>query len=123
MFRRTTVILGVVQIANSGVETVEEISSRLMTALESIEPNRLMVAPDCGLGLLDKQTALAKLDHLVRAAQSIPLGERTLASLAGAREPPTDDRVGLPFPEAHGSTTPRHSSSKVTRISYQTLLT
>ncbi len=71
-FRRTTVLLGVVAIARSRVETVEEIRERLLLALEHIEPERLMAAPDCGLGILGRERAIAKLRNLCQAAHSLP---------------------------------------------------
>ena len=44
-FRTTTVILGVVAIASSRVETVEEIRARLAEALAHIDARRLIAAP------------------------------------------------------------------------------
>ena len=70
-FKTTTVILGVVAIAKSRVETVEEIGSRLKTALENIDAARLIAAPDCGLGMLGKELALQKLSNLTAAAQMV----------------------------------------------------
>ena len=71
-FSRTTVLLGVVAIASSRIETVEEIRERLHLALNHIESNRLVAAPDCGLGILGRQRALAKLRNLCQAAHSLP---------------------------------------------------
>ncbi|MEC9092348.1 MAG: cobalamin-independent methionine synthase II family protein [Planctomycetota bacterium] len=71
-FSRTTVLLGVVAIAKSRVETVEEIRSRLQLALNHIEPHRLMVAPDCGLGILGRTRSVKKLRNLCQAARSLP---------------------------------------------------
>jgi 5-methyltetrahydropteroyltriglutamate--homocysteine methyltransferase len=73
-FSRTTVILGVVAIARSRVEPVEEIAARLREALEHIEAGRLMAAPDCGLGMLDRATAIAKMTNMVAAARSVGFG-------------------------------------------------
>ncbi len=70
-FENTAVIFGAVAIANSQVESVEEIRSRLKTALEHIDPERLLAAPDCGLGLLGRKLAMAKLRNLCEAARSI----------------------------------------------------
>ncbi len=67
----TTVILGVVAIAKSRVESVEEIRTRLAAALEHIDARRLIAAPDCGLGLLGRERALAKLRALAEAARSL----------------------------------------------------
>jgi len=70
-FNTTSVIFGAVAIAKSRVETVEEIRERLLAALQHIDPARLIAAPDCGLGLLSRDQALAKLTNLCLAARSI----------------------------------------------------
>jgi 5-methyltetrahydropteroyltriglutamate--homocysteine methyltransferase len=70
-FAHTTVILGVVTIAKSRVEPVEEIRARLAAALDHIDAARLIAAPDCGLGLLGRELALEKLNNLCRAAQGL----------------------------------------------------
>ena len=51
-FESTTVILGAVAVACSRVETVREVADRLAGALRHIPADRLMAAPDCGLGFL-----------------------------------------------------------------------
>ena len=70
-FMNTTVIFGAVAIAKSHIETVEEIQTRLIQALEHIDADRLIVAPDCGLGLLSREQAIAKLTNLCKAAKSV----------------------------------------------------
>ena len=70
-FTDTQVIFGVIAIARSRVEPVEEISSRLSQALEHIDAQRLIAAPDCGLGMLDRDTAVAKMKNLVAAAHAV----------------------------------------------------
>ncbi len=67
-FHDTTVIFGAVAIAKSRVESVDEIVARLEQALEHIDKNRLIVAPDCGLGLLGRELSLAKLKNMCTAA-------------------------------------------------------
>lgn len=67
----TTAILGVVAIAKSRLETIEEIEQRLLTALQHIDPDRLIAAPDCGLGLLDRSLAIAKLTNMCEAAKKV----------------------------------------------------
>ena len=69
--RATGVMLGVIAIANSRLATVEEITGRLQTALEQIDADRLVAAPDCGLGFLNRESALAKLTNMVAAAKSV----------------------------------------------------
>lgn len=70
-FASTTVILGVVAIARSRVESVAQIEARGKAALQHIDSERLMLAPDCGLGMLSRAVAVAKLTHLVQAAQRL----------------------------------------------------
>jgi len=67
-FTRSTVILGCVDIANTRVEGVEEISGRLSNARRHIEPDRLIAAPDCGLAMLDRPTVVRKMTNLAEAA-------------------------------------------------------
>jgi len=71
MFQNTTVIFGVVAIAKSAVETIDSIEERLREALKHIDADRLMAAPDCGLGLLGRDLAYEKLCHLGAAAKRI----------------------------------------------------
>ena len=70
-FGDTTVILGVVGIASSRVETVDEIAARLRAALDHIDADRLMAAPDCGLIMLGADLTRAKLGRLVEAARAV----------------------------------------------------
>ncbi|MFT5219255.1 MAG: 5-methyltetrahydropteroyltriglutamate--homocysteine methyltransferase [Planctomycetota bacterium] len=67
----TTVIFGVVAIAKSRVEPVDEIRERLLMALNHIDADRLIAAPDCGLGLLGRELAMAKMRNLSEAAHSL----------------------------------------------------
>ena len=60
-FARTTVILGVLAIARSQTETVAAVEGRLREALSYIPSERLVAAPDCGLGYLGRDLARSKL--------------------------------------------------------------
>ncbi len=71
MFANTTVIFGVVAIAKSRVESMDEIRERLVQALGHIDNDRLIAAPDCGLGILGRELAMAKLKNMCDAAKSI----------------------------------------------------
>jgi 5-methyltetrahydropteroyltriglutamate--homocysteine methyltransferase len=63
---RKTVILGVLDLADaSPVETAEEVAARIRAALGHIEPDRLMLAPDCGMKYLPRAVAFAKLRAMV----------------------------------------------------------
>ena len=70
-FSRKTIIFGSVAIARSRIETVEEVAGRLREALDHIDRERLVVAPDCGLGLLTPEIASKKLDVMVRATKIV----------------------------------------------------
>jgi len=71
LYKTTSVILGVVAIAQTRIESIEEIEARLADALYHIDEDRLIAGPDCGLGMLKRNTAKAKLKNLVSAARSI----------------------------------------------------
>ncbi|MGI9332055.1 MAG: cobalamin-independent methionine synthase II family protein, partial [Gammaproteobacteria bacterium] len=67
-YKSTTVLLGVIAIARSQVEAVDEIKGRLEQALNHIDRHRLVAAPDCGLGMLGRELACKKLTQLCTAA-------------------------------------------------------
>ncbi len=71
MFKDTTVIFGVIAIAQSQIETVDMLQNRLKNALQHIDSERLIAAPDCGLGLLGRDLAIAKLNNLCEAVRQI----------------------------------------------------
>ena len=70
-FRNSSVIFGSVAIAQSRLESVEEIAARLTTALHHIDRDRLIAAPDCGLAMLGRELAMKKLKNLCEAAASV----------------------------------------------------
>ena len=70
-FDSTAVILGVITIASSKIETSEYINQRLELALQHIDADRLLAAPDCGLMMLGRKLALAKLKNMCAAAASV----------------------------------------------------
>ncbi len=70
-FATTKIIFGVVAIARSQVESVDEIRDRLKLALNHIDADRLIAAPDCGLGLLGRELAMSKMKNLSDAAHSL----------------------------------------------------
>ena len=50
------------------VETPEVVAERIRAALRHIEPERLLVAPDCGMKYLPRDVARGKLRALVEGA-------------------------------------------------------
>ena len=69
-FDSKTIILGVVKIASSEMESEEKIKQRVLQALEHIDKRRLILAPDCGLGFLPKKLCLPKLKIMTKVAKS-----------------------------------------------------
>ena len=68
-FEKKSVIFGAVAIASSRIETEDEIINRINSALNHIDRNRLVIAPDCGLGLLTPELAVAKLSVMCSAVK------------------------------------------------------
>jgi 5-methyltetrahydropteroyltriglutamate--homocysteine methyltransferase len=70
--RDKTVILGVLDLSDdSPPETADEVAARIEGALAFIEPERLQVAPDCGMKYLSRDVAFAKLTALVDGAARV----------------------------------------------------
>jgi len=70
-FSKTTVIFGSIAIAKSKVEKVEDVAKRISQALQHIDRERLIAAPDCGLGFLNRELAMEKLTVLSQAASQV----------------------------------------------------
>ena len=68
-FTKTKIIFGLVKIASSEEETVDEIQSRVQDALKYIKAEQLIAAPDCGLGHLPRDLAMNKLKKMVEAVK------------------------------------------------------
>ena len=63
------VVLGVIDLGTSGVETAAVVADRIRAALRHLPPERLVVAPDCGMKYLARDVAFAKLQALVVGAR------------------------------------------------------
>ena len=68
-YKNTKIIFGVIKIASSKIETVEEIEDRIKETLKFISKEQLIVAPDCGLGHLNRELAIKKLKIMSLAAK------------------------------------------------------
>jgi 5-methyltetrahydropteroyltriglutamate--homocysteine methyltransferase len=65
-------IVGVIDLADdSPVEEVETVVRRIRNALEFVDPERLVLAPDCGMKYLPRTKAFQKLSVLARAAAKV----------------------------------------------------
>jgi 5-methyltetrahydropteroyltriglutamate--homocysteine methyltransferase len=63
--------VGVVDSKNTQVETPELIASRIRNALKVVPADRLLVAPDCGLGYFSRTVAYAKLRAMGQATMQL----------------------------------------------------
>lgn len=63
------VILGAVAVARTKVEREEEVVNRVREALKFIPPARLILAPDCGLGMLPLNIIKEKIQVMVKVAR------------------------------------------------------
>ena len=63
-----TVVLGVLDLADSAPETADVVATRIRAALRFVPPERLVPAPDCGMKYLARDVALAKLKALADGA-------------------------------------------------------
>ena len=70
-YKKTKIIIGLIKIASSIEETEQEIQKRVKDVLEHIDRERLIAAPDCGLGHLPRELAMTKLKTLVEAVKDI----------------------------------------------------
>jgi 5-methyltetrahydropteroyltriglutamate--homocysteine methyltransferase len=62
------IAVGVLDLNDPGVEPVEVIAGRIRQALEHVDPERLVLAPDCGMKYLPRETAYGKLRAMAQAA-------------------------------------------------------
>jgi 5-methyltetrahydropteroyltriglutamate--homocysteine methyltransferase len=67
-FSTKTIILGVIDLGDMTIETPEGIADRIREALNVIPPERLMVAPDCGMKYLPRDIAYRKLRAMTLGA-------------------------------------------------------
>jgi len=66
------VVLGVIDLDdNAPVETPAAVAAQIRAALTHITPERLMLAPDCGMKYLARATAFAKLCALVEGTKIV----------------------------------------------------
>ena len=67
-----TVIVGVIDLSDeSPVEDVDTVARRIRNALQFVDPERLILAPDCGMKYLPRDKAFGKLRALAVAAESL----------------------------------------------------
>lgn len=64
-----TIILGVLDLSTPEVESVETVAARARRAFDRIPPAQLVLAPDCGMKYLPRDSAFGKMRALAGAAR------------------------------------------------------
>jgi 5-methyltetrahydropteroyltriglutamate--homocysteine methyltransferase len=66
--RGKTIILGVLDLSDMKIETPETVVARIRRALPHVDPDKLVIAPDCGLKYLPREIAFGKMKAMVDGA-------------------------------------------------------
>jgi 5-methyltetrahydropteroyltriglutamate--homocysteine methyltransferase len=61
-------MIGVLDLGSTQIETPEQVADRIRRALDVLPPERLIVAPDCGMKYLSREIAFGKLCAMVKGA-------------------------------------------------------
>jgi len=62
-------MVGCIDLSDPKVESVETVVERIERALPYIKPENVILAPDCGMKYLARETAVGKLRAMVEAAK------------------------------------------------------
>jgi 5-methyltetrahydropteroyltriglutamate--homocysteine methyltransferase len=65
------IVLGVLDLGSSDVEPPDVVADRIRKALTVLPPERLVVAPDCGMKYLPRERAFRKLEAMVAGARLV----------------------------------------------------
>ncbi|SCK42336.1 5-methyltetrahydropteroyltriglutamate--homocysteine methyltransferase [Variovorax sp. HW608] len=65
------VMVGCIDLSDPAVESPETIAGRIRRALPYIEPENVILAPDCGMKYLPRDSAIGKLRAMVAAARML----------------------------------------------------
>jgi 5-methyltetrahydropteroyltriglutamate--homocysteine methyltransferase len=66
-----TIILGVIDLSDIGVETPETVAARIRAAFKVVPPERIVVAPDCGMKYLPRDVAFGKMKAMVEGTKIV----------------------------------------------------
>jgi 5-methyltetrahydropteroyltriglutamate--homocysteine methyltransferase len=66
-----TIMLGVLDLSDETPETSEIVAARIRRALPYVAPERLVIAPDCGMKYLSRASAFAKMQAMVAGAAMV----------------------------------------------------
>jgi 5-methyltetrahydropteroyltriglutamate--homocysteine methyltransferase len=79
-----TIILGVIDLSDPEVESPEVVANRTRRAFDVIPPERIIIAPDCGMKYLPRESAAGKMRAMSAAARLLrtELGQGAAAGAA-----------------------------------------
>jgi len=66
-----TILLGVLDLSDTNVETPETVAARIRRGLAHVEAQQIVVAPDCGLKYLPRDVAFGKMQAMVAGAEIV----------------------------------------------------
>jgi 5-methyltetrahydropteroyltriglutamate--homocysteine methyltransferase len=66
-----TIILGVLDLSDMGVEAPATVAARIRRALPHVPAERIVVAPDCGLKYLPREVAFGKMQAMVEGTKIV----------------------------------------------------
>jgi 5-methyltetrahydropteroyltriglutamate--homocysteine methyltransferase len=64
-----TILLGVIDLSDPTVESVDTVAARVRRALPYVKPERIVIATDCGMKYLPWSSAVGKMRAMAGAAQ------------------------------------------------------
>ena len=65
------IILGVIDLSTDFAESADVVAERIRRGLEYVEPERVVIAPDCGMKYLPRDLAFAKMQAMVAGAKIV----------------------------------------------------
>jgi 5-methyltetrahydropteroyltriglutamate--homocysteine methyltransferase len=70
-YRDRLIMFGCIDPGNTPAPTLDTVKRRIASALEHLDPARVLLAPDCGLMTISRPLARAKLEVMVAAAKAL----------------------------------------------------
>ena len=67
--RGKTILLGVIDLSDHAVESVETVAERVRRALPHVDPDKVVIATDCGMKYLPRESAMGKMRAMTGAAK------------------------------------------------------
>jgi 5-methyltetrahydropteroyltriglutamate--homocysteine methyltransferase len=66
--RGKSIILGVIDLSTHEIESAETVAARIRKALPHVDPDKVIVAPDCGMKYLPRAVAFGKMQAMAQGA-------------------------------------------------------